>query len=210
MASQLNPLGLVYVDVDNFKRINDTKGHAAGDALLREVASRLSQLANPDHLVARLGGDEFAVVLYPSDEIRLEAFCAKVLQTFAAPIFVEGGVEHVTCSLGAALMPEHARDCDALLRNADFALYVAKASGRACFRLYEPEMRRLAEQQHHLTAQMRDALLHDPAQFEVFFQPIFQLDGDCLTGFEALVRWRHPDRGLIPPAEFIPLAEETG
>lgn len=210
LASELNPLALVYIDVDNFKNINDTKGHAAGDALLREVASRLSELAKPDHLVARLAGDEFAVVLYPSDEIRLDAFCATVLRAFTAPILVEGGTEHVTCSLGAALMPQHADGCDALLRNADFALYAAKASGRACFRFYEPEMRRVAEQRHHLTAQMRDALTHDPAQFEVFFQPIFQLDDDCLTGFEALVRWRHPDRGLIPPLEFIPLAEETG
>ncbi|GEO86238.1 diguanylate cyclase [Ciceribacter naphthalenivorans] len=208
IATADHPLALLYVDVDHFKNVNDSKGHAAGDALLCQVAARLTQLTKNGDLVARLGGDEFAVVLRLSSHAGIGDFAERLLKALAIPFDLEGSKEHVTCSIGIALAPEHAADESVLMRQADLALYAAKESGRSTFRFYHPDMRREAERRRQLTVELRDAL--EKGQFELYYQPIVELRGDGLAGFEALIRWHHPLRGPIAPAEFIPIAEETG
>ncbi len=207
-ASAENPIALLYLDVDHFKHINDSKGHAAGDALLCQVAARLTALVRDGDLVARLGGDEFALVLRLTEDGCIERFAERLLAVLSKPFDLDGVNEHVTCSIGIAMAPGHAADDDVLMRHADLALYAAKESGRSTYRFYEAEMRREAERRHMLTVELREALQKN--QFELYYQPIVQLDDDGLGGFEALIRWRHPERGLIPPMDFIPVAEETG
>lgn len=207
-ATATAPIALLYLDVDHFKHINDSKGHAAGDTLLCQVAKRLSVLAQEGDLVARLGGDEFALVLKLAEISRAERFAKQLLALLSAPFELDGVNEHVSCSIGIALAPEHTEDADVLMRHADLALYAAKASGRSTYRFYEPEMRLEAERWHQLSAELRDALAKN--QFELHYQPIVRLEDDGLAGFEALIRWHHPLRGLVAPTEFIPIAEETG
>ncbi|ULJ72154.1 EAL domain-containing protein [Rhizobium gallicum] len=207
-ATATAPIALLYLDVDHFKHINDSKGHAAGDTLLCQVAKRLSALAQEGDLVARLGGDEFALVLKLAEISRAERFAKQLLALLSAPFDLDGVNEHVSCSIGIALAPEHTEDADVLMRHADLALYAAKASGRSTYRFYEPEMRLEAERWHQLSAELRDALAKN--QFELHYQPIVRLEDDGLAGFEALIRWHHPLRGLVAPTEFIPIAEETG
>ncbi|MBB3964899.1 putative bifunctional diguanylate cyclase/phosphodiesterase [Rhizobium metallidurans] len=207
-ATADKPVALLYLDVDHFKHINDSKGHAAGDALLCQVAGRLTDLADEGDLVARLGGDEFALVVGFREPGCIERFAERLLASLSSPFDLDGVNEHVTCSIGIALAPDHAEDDDVLMRHADLALYAAKESGRSTYRFYEPSMRLEAERRHMLTAELREALQKN--QFELYYQPIVQLENDRLGGFEALIRWNHPERGLIPPMEFIPVAEETG
>ncbi|AYG63077.1 putative bifunctional diguanylate cyclase/phosphodiesterase [Rhizobium jaguaris] len=202
------PIALLYLDVDHFKHINDSKGHAAGDALLCQVAQRLLRLSERSDLVARLGGDEFALVLKMTDAGRAQRLADLLLLSLAAPFDLDGVREHVSCSIGIAMAPEHAADADVLMRDADLALYAAKESGRSTYRFYQTEMRLEAERRHQLTIELREALQND--EFELYYQPIVRLDNDKLSGFEALIRWRHPERGLIAPLEFISVAEETG
>ncbi|MEA3537015.1 putative bifunctional diguanylate cyclase/phosphodiesterase [Rhizobium sp. CC-YZS058] len=203
-------LGLIYIDVDNFKMINDTWGHSAGDAVLLEVAARLRRQCSRGELPVRLGGDEFAVVFSAPAEAQAESLCGEILKTLEKPFCFENRLIPVTCSLGAAMVFGTDGGAEALLRNADFALYAAKGSGRNCFRLFKPEMRMKAEERAVLLSEMTHALAHDPAQFEVFFQPVFDVFEGSLSGYEALARWNHPDRGMIPPLQFIPIAEESG
>ncbi|MGV1838071.1 sensor domain-containing protein [Rhizobium rhizogenes] len=207
-ATLETPIALLYIDIDHFKHINDSKGHAAGDTLLRQVAQRLLRLAEKSDLVARLGGDEFALVLRMTDAGRAQRFADLLLLSLAAPFDLDGVREHVTCSIGIAMAPDHADDADVLMRDADLALYAAKGSGRSTYRFYQTEMRLEAERRHQLTVELREALQN--GEFELYYQPIIRLDNDGLSGFEALIRWRHPERGLIAPMEFIPVAEETG
>ncbi|MEZ2222615.1 putative bifunctional diguanylate cyclase/phosphodiesterase [Rhizobium sp. RCC_161_2] len=208
VATPEMPIALLYIDIDHFKHINDSKGHAAGDTLLRQVAQRLLRLAEKSDLVARLGGDEFALVLRMTDAGRAQRFADLLLLSLAAPFDLDGVREHVTCSIGIAMAPDHANDADVLMRDADLALYAAKGSGRSTYRFYQTEMRLEAERRHQLTVELREALQN--GEFELYYQPIIRLDNDGLSGFEALIRWRHPERGLIAPMEFIPVAEETG
>lgn len=208
LATADKPVALLYLDVDHFKHINDSKGHAAGDALLCQVAARLTGLADKGDLVARLGGDEFALVVGFREAGCIERFAEQLLTSLSSPFDLDGVNEHVTCSIGIALAPDHAEDDDVLMRHADLALYAAKESGRSTYRFYEPSMRLEAERRHMLTVELREALQKN--QFELYYQPIVQLENDGLGGFEALIRWNHPERGLVPPMEFIPVAEETG
>ncbi|NTH80276.1 EAL domain-containing protein [Agrobacterium rhizogenes] len=207
-ATPETPIALLYIDIDHFKHINDSKGHAAGDTLLCQVAQRLLRLAEKSDLVARLGGDEFALVLRMTDADRAQRFADLLLLSLAAPFDLDGVREHVTCSIGIAMAPDHADDADVLMRDADLALYAAKGSGRSTYRFYQTEMRLEAERRHQLTVELREALQN--GEFELYYQPIIRLDNDGPSGFEALIRWRHPERGLIAPMEFIPVAEETG
>ncbi|EJZ17040.1 GGDEF domain-containing phosphodiesterase, partial [Rhizobium sp. Pop5] len=135
-------------------------------------------------------------------------FAERLLQALGSAFDLDGAREHVTCSVGIALAPDHAVDADVLMRHADLALYAAKESGRSTYRFYEAEMRLAAERRHVMTAELWEAL--EKRQFELHYQPIVQLDDDGIAGFEALIRWRHPRRGLVAPMDFIPLAEETG
>ncbi len=208
LATADKPVALLYLDVDHFKHINDSKGHAAGDALLCQVAARLTGLADDGDLVARLGGDEFALLVGFREAGCIERFAERLLASLSSPFDLDGVNEHVTCSIGIALAPDHADDDDVLMRHADLALYAAKESGRSTYRFYEPSMRLEAERRHMLTVELREALQKN--QFELYYQPIVQLENDGLGGFEALIRWNHPERGLVPPMEFIPVAEETG
>lgn len=200
-------VALAFLDVDNFKDINDTGGHSAGDALLRQLAARLTS-ALPDTLAARLGGDEFALVARLDDAGDVDAFGQKVQAVFAEPFTLENGEELVTCSLGIALAPHHADSDEELLRLADIALYAAKEAGRATFRVYSPIMSASAQRRRQMTAELRDAIARD--ELELHFQPLLRLDDRRLAGFEALVRWRHPRFGLIGPGHFIDLAEANG
>jgi diguanylate cyclase (GGDEF)-like protein/PAS domain S-box-containing protein len=200
-------VALAFLDVDNFKDINDTGGHSAGDALLRQLAARLTS-SLPDALVARLGGDEFALVARLDDADDVEAFGQKVQAVFAEPFLLENGEEILSCSLGVALAPHHADTDEDLLRLADIALYAAKEAGRATFRVYSPIMSASAQRRRQMTVELREAIARD--ELELHFQPLFKLADRGLAGFEALLRWRHPRFGLIGPGHFIDLAESTG
>jgi diguanylate cyclase (GGDEF)-like protein/PAS domain S-box-containing protein len=201
---------LMYIDIDHFKHVNDSMGHPAGDALLVEVAKRLKRLMGPADIVARLGGDEFALILMLEGNGRSDpaTLAGKVMDAFSLPFDLDGVQEHVDCSVGIALAPGDGDDVNTLLRNADLALYAAKADGRSTFRFYEGAMRLNAERRHDLTLELRQALVS--GEFELHYQPLLSLVDDRISGFEALVRWRHPQRGLLAPAEFISVAEETG
>ncbi|MBX9458873.1 MAG: EAL domain-containing protein [Rhizobium sp.] len=203
------PFAVLYIDVDHFKHINDSIGHSAGDALLCQAAARFGVLADKQDVVARLGGDEFAMLITLSDgDQRAWQIAEGLLAIMADPFDLDGIREHVGCSIGIALAPGDGDNADVLMRNADLALYSAKDAGRATFRFYESHMRIEAERRHQLTIELRRAI--ERGEFVLHFQPIVRLASQQLSGFEALVRWRHPERGLIPPGDFIATAEDTG
>jgi diguanylate cyclase (GGDEF)-like protein/PAS domain S-box-containing protein len=197
------------LDLDEFKSVNDTFGHAAGDALLRTVAARLRSLADPDMLIARLAGDEFAMLVKgPSvrDKRRVEALAKDIVKTLGAPYYLEGASLNVGVSVGVAIAPEDG--ASQIMRRADLALYRVKHGGRRGYRFYEAEMDERIDAARALTADLRRAV--DRNEFVLVFQPLVSAADGAIQGFEALIRWRHPRRGEISPGEFIPVAEETG
>jgi diguanylate cyclase (GGDEF)-like protein/PAS domain S-box-containing protein len=202
-------LAVIFLDLDRFKTINDTLGHLAGDALLCQVADRLRTSVRDTDTVARLGGDEFLVVLEAMQEAAQVAHVAdKLLSSMAAPFVLHGQELHVTTSLGISLYPRDGQDAETLLKYADTALYKAKDAGRNAYRFFSPEMDAQAHAQLRLENDLRRALERD--EFELHYQPQIDLCTGSCVGMEALVRWRHPQRGLVLPGDFIPLAEETG
>ena len=201
---------VLFIDLDNFKAVNDSLGHSAGDWLLIEVAARLTACLRPADTVARLGGDEFAVLL--DDEIARPMQVADViLQAFREPFSVQGTDIVVTMSIGIATMLPH-QGADDVLRNADLALYRAKGEGKACAASFEPEMHVAARRRLELETELRRAINGDgdTGNLVLFYQPINRLSTGRMFGYEALVRWQHPERGLLEPLDFISLAEETG
>jgi diguanylate cyclase (GGDEF)-like protein len=203
-----NSVAILSIDLDCFKEVNDTLGHPAGDALLRGVAERLRRCVG-DGMVARLGGDEFAMIRVGAQSVEdVTVLAERILKTLGEPMKVEGHDIRVGSSIGIAIAPAHGDDPDELLKHADTALYRAKADGRRTFRLFEPEMNLRALARRSLEADLRGAL--DRGEFELHYQPFINVVGNQVTGFEALIRWHHPHKGLISPADFIPLAEETG
>jgi len=198
------------LDLDNFKAINDTLGHSVGDALLCAVSERLRDLAGDSDLVSRTGGDEFSIVLSGAEEPPAAAatLAAHIVEALSVPF--ELGDHHVVigASVGVAIAPDDGDNADQLLKNADMALYRAKGDGRARFHFFESEMDVKAQARRTLELDLRAAVT--VGEFEVFYQPIVSLAENRITGFEALLRWNHPTRGRVSPAEFIPLAEETG
>ncbi len=202
-------LALLYLDLDQFKQVNDTLGHPVGDALLQVVAERLGQHSRETDTVARLGGDEFAIILAsiekPTEAIQV---ANRLLALFDAPFDVAGHQIVIGTSIGIAFAPEDGTDNDQFLKNADLALYRAKVDGRGVYRLFQPEMDAQMQARRLLELDLRQAL--QAGQFELFYQPLVDMRAGAVTGFEALLRWRHPERGLVPPGEFIPLAEEMG
>jgi diguanylate cyclase (GGDEF)-like protein len=208
--SQGERFSVLMLDLDRFKNVNDTLGHAAGDALLREVASRLRAALRGTDLLARLGGDEFAIILWSRDDHRQSALhlAARLCQSIAETFALAGRQVEIGTSIGIALVPEHGLDPEQLLKKADLALYRSKAAGRNCFTLYDDAMLAELEARNTLESDLREAIAR--AQFEVHYQPFFDVQSGERRGFEALVRWRHPVRGLVPPDQFIPLAEESG
>jgi diguanylate cyclase (GGDEF)-like protein len=210
LAKRADQLAVLCLDLDHFKKINDSLGHPVGDALLIEVASRLKACVGPADTVARLGGDEFAIVQFchQSDATVVSALASQVVDALSAPYDIDGQHLVIGVSIGISLAPDDGNDPDELLKNADLALYRAKADGRGTYRFFEAGMdaraqaRRLLEQDLRLALQRRE--------FEVHYQPIRDIASEEIVVCEALVRWRHPQRGLVAPNNFIPLAEETG
>ena len=201
-------LAVLCLDLDRFKPVNDSYGHAVGDGLLRAVAERLRAHVRGRDVVARLGGDEFAVLHRVEDARGAVALAERLIGVVSRPYDLDGLKVEIGMSVGVAVADRDGRDIDRLLKDADTALYKAKAAGRAAACLFEPEMDALARERCILERELREAVTL--GQFALHYQPLVSLDDDRITGFEALVRWRHPARGLVGPDVFIPLAEETG
>jgi diguanylate cyclase (GGDEF)-like protein len=200
---------VLLVDLDHFKKVNDSLGHEAGDALLRQVAGRLGGALRAQDTVARTGADEFSILLPGLEGITgARTVAEKILTLFADPFEVTRHVVFMTASVGLALYPDHGFTIDALMRNADMAMYRAKERGRNTFQWYADGMTAKAQERLELEADLHRALDHQ--EFEVHYQPIFDLELGEMVGVEALVRWRHPERGLLTPDRFLALAEETG
>jgi diguanylate cyclase (GGDEF)-like protein len=202
-------VGVLFLDLDDFKTVNDGLGHLAGDRLLTHVAERLSRAIRPGDTVARLGGDEFGILLERTPGVaEAMAIANRLLSSLEPPIELEGRPCVPRGSIGISLGSAATHDVDTLLANADFAMYQAKSLGKGRCQLFEPEMRHVAVRRAELLTQLRGALERD--EFFVAYQPIVELSTGRIEGLEALVRWRHPQRGLVMPGEFISLAEETG
>ncbi len=200
--------GVLFMDLDDFKTINDSLGHAAGDELLQAVAQRLRGNLRLEDTVARLGGDEFAVLVEDGDVTLVEHVGNRLLGALRAPFEIAGKQVHIGASVGAAMSSADIREGEVLLRNADVAMYTAKSRGKGRLEVFEASMHTAAVTRLELKADLERAL--DRGELRVRYQPIFRLSDGALDGFETLVRWRHPDRGEVGPGEFIPLAEETG
>jgi diguanylate cyclase len=219
---------LLFIDLDHFKRINDSIGHARGDSLLVEIARRLTmELREEDSInylsesnamdekesgaaeISRLGGDEFTVVLSDVDDMGdIEKVAKRILDCLSQPIPLQSHNPVVTPSIGIALYPQDGKDPDILIRNADTAMYFAKAEGRACYRFYNEEMNAKAVEKLKMEEELRDALRN--SELELRYQPqVNSITGEVVS-MEALVRWKHPKRGMVSPEEFIPIAESTG
>jgi diguanylate cyclase (GGDEF)-like protein len=204
---EAQPLALMVLDLDNFKAINDSLGHHAGDRVLRQVAARLRAMLRDTDTVARLGGDEFAVML-PQTDLKGAAMTGdKMLQRLNVPYILDERQLIVGASIGIAAFPEHSTDADTLLQKADIAMYAAKNGGTG-LAVYAPDRDRRAHRQLTVTSELREAIEHD--QFTCYYQPIVSLETGGVTAVEALARWRHPVQGLLSPNEFIDLAEQTG
>jgi len=200
--------GLLCLDLDHFKSVNDTFGHDVGDKLLLEVAQRIQGAIRPVDTAARLGGDEFAIIQTniktPED---CETVAARLVSVLAEPFFIDGHHINIGLSVGIALAPSDGEDAETVFKAADIALYKAKSEGRGRFRFFETGMDKALQERREMENALRSAIQAE--EFELHYQPQVNVDGGAIVGYEALLRWRHPKLGLIPPADFIPLAEET-
>ena len=222
-------VAVMFIDLDHFKRINDSIGHARGDRLLVEIAKRLtdqlsdygeinilSDVGDRQYLdgeesiiIARLGGDEFTVVIpNVEDDEKVTDIAKRILHSLSQPVELQSHNPVVTPSIGIAFFPKDGTDPDTLVRNADTAMYAAKSMGRSCYRFYKDEMNSSAVELLKMEEELRDALVRN--QLELHYQPLVNSADGALSGLEALVRWNHPERGMISPGQFIPVAEQTG
>jgi diguanylate cyclase (GGDEF)-like protein len=198
-----------YIDIDEFKSVNDSLGHLIGDELLKSVAASLSRCVSAPNFVARLGGDEFAIVqIATKSHADVTDLVDRVLDAIREPYECLGHQLTTDASIGIALAPEHGVDLDQILKNADLAMYAAKSAGRRTYRFFEPDMDAQVKARRKLEVELRQAITEEA--LEVYYQPCVSLSDDSITGCEALVRWPHSDRGMVSPAEFIPVAEEAG
>jgi diguanylate cyclase (GGDEF)-like protein len=208
-AGSGDQLAVLCLDLDHFKDINDSLGHPIGDALLKEVGRRLRATVGESDTVARLGGDEFSVVqIGRSEEAAARSLAGRLVEAISAPYEIDGHQIVIGVSIGISLSPQDGSDPDELLKNADLALYRAKADGRGTYRFFETGMDARAQARRLLEMDLRAALQRD--EFQPYYQPIRDVASGRVVAFEALLRWNHPQRGLIAPINFIPLAEETG
>jgi diguanylate cyclase (GGDEF)-like protein len=208
-AAGLGSFVLLLVDLDGFKGINDTLGHSAGDQVLREVAHRLETAVGTRGLAARMGGDEFAIVLNLGSTGRdAHQLAVELLEGAHKPFSIDGQPTDIAFSIGIAVAPGDGNSADQLLKNADLALYAAKKDARGSYRFFEPAMDKAMRDRRQLERDL--ALALERGQFELYYQPILNLKRQVISGFEALLRWHHPEEGMISPARFIPVAEETG
>jgi len=202
-------VSVLSLDLDHFKNVNDTLGHPIGDRLLQAAAERMRGCVRAEDIVARLGGDEFAVVQIPSaDSPNISVLASRLIETVGAPYDLGGHQVVVGVSAGIAIAPNDGGQPDALMKNADLALYRAKADGGGTYRFFEKEMDARMQARRALELDLRRAVV--AGEFEVYYQPIVDVKTGRITSCEALIRWHHPERGMIPPLEFVPVAEETG
>ncbi|MET0531030.1 MAG: EAL domain-containing protein [Microvirga sp.] len=201
-------VGVLCLDLDRFKDVNDSLGHETGDTLLQAVAARLRSCIRSQDVVARLGGDEFAILQIASDPQECAMLATRICEAIGMPYDLDGQEIVIGTSIGIALASDDNPSPDHLLKQADLALYRAKAEGRGTYRFFEPEMDAELQARRALEMDLRKALPNK--EFELFFQPQINIRANEISGFEALLRWRHPERGLVPPGEFIPVAEDIG
>ena len=207
-SQQQRSCAIMLLDLDRFKQVNDTLGHPAGDALLKQVAERLLKIVGDKEMVSRLGGDEFQIILPDvEDRGKLGDMAADIIGSLSQPYSVEGSRCIIGASVGVAIAPFDGQTSDDLVRNADLALYAAKGNGRGRFRFYSSDLHQAAEDRRALEEDLRDALTR--GEMELTYQPVVQAKTNLVTGVEALIRWTHPERGLISPSVFVPIAEET-
>ena len=207
-TQQQRSCAIMLLDLDRFKQVNDTLGHPAGDALLKQVAERLLKIVGDKEMVSRLGGDEFQIILPDQDDRgKLGDLAAEIIANLSQPYSVEGSRCIIGTSVGVAIAPFDGMTSEDLVRNADLALYAAKGGGRGRFRFYSSDLHQAAEDRRALEEDLRDALAR--GQMELSYQPVVHSQSNMVTGVEALVRWLHPERGIISPSMFIPIAEEA-
>ena len=203
------PFSVLYIDLDSFKIVNDSKGHPVGDKLLSIVGERLRKEVRDGDVLARIGGDEFAIIMDESEHDNAEAHLSeRIIATVSSPFKIEGEIISIGASIGIAKAPLNGTRPDQILRNADLALYRAKEAGKGVFQFFKAEMDSKARERRTLEFELREAL--EGGEFELHYQPLLDAGNKAPTGFEALIRWNHPMRGMVSPAEFIPLAEKTG
>ncbi len=207
-APRAKPCAVLLIDLDRFAQVNDTLGHAVGDALLKHAALRLLNVVGQADRLCRLGGDEFQVIVPDcGDRVYLADLAARIIAKLSEPYALSAHRCTIGASVGIALCPDDGASADDLMRNADLALYAAKQSGRGSFRFFARAMHEAAEQRRQLEETMHDALLR--GEFELHYQPLVELESNCVVGTEALVRWNHAQRGMIAPGLFIPIAEQS-
>ena len=201
-------LALLCLDLDEFKLVNDTYGHATGDGLLIAVGERIRGCLREGDVAARLGGDEFAIILLTDDVEEATAIARRIIERVNRPYYFDNQLVTIGISVGISMAPQDHTAPSGLMKNADLALYRAKADGRGVWRLYDPDMDERLQDRRSLQLDLRKALARE--EFFVEFQPIVELATGRVLSTEALLRWRHPERGLLSPAQFIPMAEEAG
>jgi len=202
-----NQIGVIYLDLDNFKKVNDAYGHMFGDRLLKEVAHAIQDCLQETEILARLGGDEFVILSINTSVEKLEAISQQILGRLKAPFRIGLMEVYTGCSSGIAVCPQHGTDAESLIRNADTAMYVAKETGKSAHCVFSAEMNKKVAEYMWLDTNLRKAL--EEQQFVLYYQPKISANGD-VQSVEALLRWRSPERGLIQPQSFIPYAEESG
>ena len=204
-----SPFSVLFIDLDQFKMVNDSRGHLVGDKLLSKVSKRLLGVVREHDIVARLGGDEFAIIV-PENSVteEIDTLAQRVIERISEPYEIDGGILSIGVSIGIAIAPINGTRPDQILRNADLALYRAKEEGRGTYRIFDSRMDADVRERRVLEAELREALRLE--QLELYFQPLVSAEDSRPVGFEALLRWNHPIRGLVTPAEFIPIAEKSG
>ncbi|MBE5963235.1 MAG: EAL domain-containing protein [Lachnospiraceae bacterium] len=202
-------IGVMHIDLDNFKNINDTLGHAYGDQMLGQVADRLKGILKEEDYLARFAGDEFVILTRKiSDVHAYEARVEEIQRAFLTPFVVATKEFFITASIGIAISPKDGKNAHALIQNVDTAMYAAKEQGKNNYCFFDEAMNKVLKQQIEMQNELRKAI--EEKQFVVYYQAQMNLDTDRIIGFEALIRWEHPTKGIIPPIQFIPIAEETG